>query len=508
VAALFPDAWVLEDEDKKYLMLHHGVDETKLLRNLLDGYNIPSPIEEHYAFPSADGKRPFRKQVLTSVSMTMNPKSFVLNGMGTGKTKAAIWAFHYLRNVGKAKRMLVVCPLSTTKFTWEREIMDTIPNLKVAVLTGTADRRRRLLATDADIYIVNHDGAKVIHNDLMRRKDINVMCFDEAAAYRNARADRSKMARQLTVGRDYVWALTGSPTPSAPTDAYGLAHLVNPATAPRSWVQFRADTMTKITDFIWKPKKGAADIVAQVLSPAVRYTLNEFVELPQVIHREIYVEMGPAQKKAYRQFNEEAVAFLQQGPVAAANAGVAYSKMLQSSCGWVYHNDGRIEELDNAKRMAMLIDIVEGNVDSVRPEAKVIIFSPYISALNGIGKELDKAKIRYANVSGKTPQGQRSEIFRQFQTGSELQVLNAHPECMSHGLTLTAADTIIWFGPTMKLETFEQANARITRIGQTKKQQIIKFISSKAEHDAYERLARKQDLQMNVLDIIANLTAE
>jgi SNF2 family DNA or RNA helicase len=509
LAQLCPHAQVLDVDGQKYLVLPHGIDETRLLRSIYDDYpSIPSPIEEHYSFPSADGKRPFRKQLLTSVSMVMNPKSFVLNGMGTGKTKAAIWSFHYLRNIGKGKRMLVVCPLSTTRFTWEREIMDTIPNLRVRVLTGTAERRRRLLAEDADIYIVNHDGAKVIHDDLMKRRDINVICFDEAAAYRNSRADRSKMARQLAQGRDYIWALTGSPTPSAPTDAFGLAHLVVPATAPRSFVRFREDTMLKITEFKWVPKKSAADTVAKVLSPAVRFTLDEIVELPQVVDREVYVEMSPAQKKAYHQFKEEALALLSQGPVEAANAGIAYNKMLQASCGWVYTNDGKVEHLDNTKRMSMLIDIVEGGVDSMRPEAKVIIFSPFISAVEGIEQALIKAKIKYANVSGRTPHGQRSEIFKQFQHGSELQVLNAHPECMSHGLTLTAADTIIWFGPTMKLETFEQANARITRIGQTKKQQIIKFISSQAEHQAYQRLAARQDLQMNVLDIIAGLTAE
>ena len=102
----------------------------------------------------------------------------------------------------------------------------------MAVLTGTAERRRKLLAEKHDIYIVNHDGLKVLFKELMLAPDIDVICFDEAAAYRNARADRSKMARRLANGRKYVWGMTGSPTPSAPTDAFGLAHLITPQTAP------------------------------------------------------------------------------------------------------------------------------------------------------------------------------------------------------------------------------------------------------------------------------------
>ena len=182
----------------------HGRDETIALRNM--EYPVPAPIVEHYDFPCADRKRPFGKQILTAASMTMNPFSYVLNGMGTGKTKACVWAFDYLQREGLANRMLVVAPLSTLDFTWGREVFNTLPHMKVVVLHGTAEKRRKLLAEPADIYIINHDGIKVLAKELLGRLDIDVICFDEAAAYRNARAERSKMARKLTKHRKYVWA--------------------------------------------------------------------------------------------------------------------------------------------------------------------------------------------------------------------------------------------------------------------------------------------------------------
>lgn len=507
LATLFPNAPDFEFEGQRLIQLPHGIDETKLLRNL--GYvELPSPIEEHYDFPSVDGKKAFGKQVKTAELMIMQPRCFVLNGMGTGKTKAAIWAFHYLQTIGRATRMLVTCPLSTMRFTWEREIFNTIPTLRVKILTGDAKRRHKLLAEEADVYIVNHDGEKVIHEALMRRPDIDVICFDEAAKYRNARADISKSARKLAEGRKFVWGMTGSPTPSGPTDAFGLAHLIVPHTAPKSFVRFREETMLKVTQWKWIAKRTAAETVAKLLSPAVRFTLDEIVELPPVIQREMQIEMGTRQLATYKMLKDHAAALLKEGSITAVNGGVVYSKLLQTSIGWVYGDDGKTYELDNHRRIDALLDIIDGTIDDLRPDAKVIVFSPFISAMEGIAESLAKAKIDFATVSGATSQGERAKIFQAFQNTDKIKVLNAHPECMSHGLTLTAADTIIWFGPTTKLETYEQANARITRIGQTRKQQIIRLVSSDAERLAYARLASKQDLQTNILDLIAELTGD
>lgn len=486
--------------------VHHGEEETRMLRNL--GLPVPSPIESHYAFPSADGKRPFQKQLLTSASMVMHPFSFVLNGMGTGKTKSCIWAFDWLKTNGLASKMLVVAPLSTLDFTWAREIFRTLPHLVVRVLTGEAKRRKKLLAEKGvDIYIVNHDGVKVLQKELMQRLDIDVICFDEASAYRNARAERSKIARKLTLRRKYVWGMTGSPTPRDPTDAFGLAHLITPGTAPRSWVQFRHETMVQVSQFRWVARKDAAETVAKVLQPAVRYSLDEFVELPAVIERTIEVPMGDKQKQVYDALRDHAAALLKEGTITAANGGVVFTKMLQASIGWVYGDiDRKIHELDNNARMKALMDIIDGTIDDLRPDAKVIIFSPFKSATAGIGDRLKLEGIEFATVTGDTPHGERSKIFAEFQGGERLRVLNAHPECMSHGLTLTAADTIIWFGPTTKLETFEQANARIRRVGQTRKQQIIKMVSTPAERMVYRRLADKSELQTNILDLLAEIT--
>ena len=496
---LFPHGVKIQWNGEDLYVVPHGHDETRMLRNL--GLEVPAPIVEHYDFPSADGLKPFGKQVLTAASMTMNNRSFVLNGMGTGKTKAAIWAFDYLQREGMVKRMLIVAPLSTLNFTWEREIFNTHPHKSVAVLTGSAARRKKLLAEKHDAYVINHDGLKVIEKELMMRSDIDCICFDEAAAYRNARAERSKIARRIACGRKYIWAMTGSPTPSAPTDAYGLAHLVNPDTAPRSFAQFRQDTMINVSQFRWVPRKDANETVANLLQPSVRFSLDEIVELPPLVEREIQVPMGKRQQEVYNAMRDHASVMLKEGTVTASNGGVVFSKLLQASIGWVYGDEDRkVFELDNQERLKTLIDVI------LSADRKVIVFSPFKSATAGIAELLKREDIDFATVTGDTPHGERSKIFQAFQHSEQYRVLNAHPECMSHGLTLTAADTIVWFGPVTKLETYEQANARITRVGQVHKQQVVKLVATPAERMLYRRLKDKHELQESILDMLAYLT--
>lgn len=495
VAALFPHAKAFMHEGANVLALPHGNDETRLLRNL--GLPVPAPIVEHYDWP---GVVPFAQQIKTAAGMTMNTRFYVLNALGTGKTRSALWAFDYLRKAGLVKRMLVVGPLSTLRFVWAREATRTIPGVKVEVLDGTRDRRLKRLAEKHDIYVINHDGLRIIEKELGMRPDIDVICFDEVAAFRNAQAERSKVALRVTRGRKFIWGMTGSPTPTSPTDAYGIAKLITPSTSPRSFTFFRAETMTQVSQFRWVPRHDASDVVSRYLQPSCRFTLEDTVELPNVIERPYDVSQGADQKRAYKAMHEHMIAQLAEGSLTAANGGVELSKLLQISAGYVYVDSGKTAKLDNHERLEALIDLIDA------APAKVIVFAAFIHAVNGIEGHLKKEGLDYARVTGDTPPGERDRIFREFQQTANIDVLVAHPQCMAHGLTLTAADTIIWFQPITSLEIFEQANARITRIGQTRKQQVFMLQGTEAERKVYARLRQKRDVQNSILDLIQDLT--
>lgn len=497
VHRLFPHAKPFQYEGANVVALPHRTQETRLLRNL--AIHAPAPIREHYPFTRY---KPFEVQIRTADLLTTQPRAYVLNEFGTGKTKSALWAYDYLRKDGEANKMLVVCPLSTINFTWSREAIDTLPGIRVSVLTGTKEKRLKRLGEDADIYIINHDGVGVIMRELIARTDIDVIVLDEAAAYRNYRAQRSKIMREVLKGRAWVWAMTGSPTPQSPTDAYGLAKLVTPHTAPSSFMWFRNETMTQLSQFRWMPRRDAHTIVAKYLQPSVRFALDDVVELPEVIEREIVVPMGPRQRVAYKQLEDDMAMRFTKGDVTAVNGGVLYTKLLQTSCGYVYLDNGKVETLDNQGRIDAVLDIIDAASN------KVIVFCSFLSAVAGMTEALRRESVDFRVVTGATPQGQRAETFNLFQRTESVRVLLAHPQCMSHGLTLTAADTIVWFSPTPNLEIFEQANARIRRVGQQHKQQILMLASTPAERVTYRHLRSKRDTQNSVLELLAEITSE
>jgi len=501
VLKLIPHAKPFIVDGQDLIAIPHGIEETKLLRNL--DLRVPAPIAEHYDYPGP--QRPFLVQKLTTAMMTMQGRMFVLNDMGTGKTRCAIWSFDFLKKRGLAKKMLVVCPISTMRFVWEREIKIICPSMKVAVLHGLKEKRLQALAEPWDIAIINHDGLAVMFAALMET-NFEVIVLDEAAVLRNHRSIRSRLARKLVRKAKWAWPMTGSPTPNAPTDAYGLAALVIPNRIPSSFLRFRDMTMINIDRFVWKPKPDAADTVARLLQPSTRYSLDDVVELPDLIERQLDVAQGPKQRAAYIKMKEKAALDLKEGRITAVNGGVVLMKLLQVSAGYVYTDDGQTVHLDNDERLEMLESIIDN------AKQKVIVFSPWIHSANGIADFLkQKAKsekgFTFSTVTGSTPMSQRSEIFNLFQRSAKYKVLNAHPTCMSHGLTLTAADTIVWFAPISSNETFEQANARIRRVGQSHKQQVLMLAGTVAERRTYQRLRQKQALQDSVLDILAEITA-
>jgi len=492
VKNLFPTAKEITFQGRSLVALPHTPTETFLLRQL--GYDAPPPILVNYDWPGP--QKPFDVQKKTCAMMTMNERAYVLNDMGTGKTRSALWSIDSLMKCGAIKKALIVAPLSTLHFTWGREIFTVLPHRRFAVLHGDKHKRKALLANpEIDIFLINHDGLKVIIEEITQRVDIDCLCIDELSVYRNGQSERTKTIRTLAARMKYVWGMTGSPIPNSPTDAWGLASVVTPHTIPRYFGRFREALMTRINQYKWTPKPDAVDQAFAVLQPAVRYTLDDVVELPECIERTIDVELGSKQAKVYRQLMEHCHAAVASKEITAANAGAVMSKLLQVSTGWVYSADKGVVPLDNDKRIEALMDIIADT------DKKLLVFVPFKHALEGISQSLTREGYEHAVVSGDTPATERAQIFNLFQNTEKYRVLAAHPQCLAHGITLTKATTIVWFAPVMDLEIFEQANRRIRRVGQKLKQQIIMLQSTPVERKIYNMLQRKQKVQSQLLEL-------
>jgi len=486
----WPKAMEMEVNGQPFGFVKHNLANTYVMRAL--DYDVPSPILTQYDWPGV--LKPFDVQKKTCAHLTLNPRSYVLNELGTGKTRAILWAWDYMRSIGAAK-LLVVAPLSTLNFVWAREILSTLPHRKYSVLYGTREQRLQRLDSDAEIFIINHDGFRTIHDEIKLRVDIGVLVLDELAVYRNGQASRTKLMRAYAKTVQIVWGMTGSPIPNSPTDAWAQASIVTPNRVPKYFGRFRDDLMLKVNQFKWVPKHDAVAKAFDALQPAVRYTLDDVVELPETISRFVDIEQGPTQTKVYKQMLEQCYALVQSQEITAANAGAAMMKLLQVSCGWVYDRERNVVELDNDLRVAAMVDEV------LASKRKVLVFVPFKHALAGIAKALTKEGIDHTTMSGSTPAGERAQTFNLFQNSDKYHVLAAHPQCLAHGVTLTTASTIIWFSPTMSLEIYEQANARIRRVGQKSKQLILHLQSTQVERKMYALLQRKQNVQDQLMEL-------
>ena len=488
--ALIPEAREVTIKGTPLMGLPHTTDVTRLARNV--GYIVPAPILSQYQWPLKPA--PFTTQKTTAALLTMNARAYVLSEMGTGKTRAALFACDHMFLRNEIKRVLVVAPLSTLSQVWDREIFQYFNHLSVSVVHGTRDARIKQLAKKAHFYVINHDGVGVVLDELKKMK-FDVVIVDEIGCFRNNRTDRWKNMAYIVNDAPYAWGMTGSPTPNEPTDAWGIAKLLTPSRCTKWKKEFQRKTMTQLTQFRWIPKADANDHVYAMLQPAVRYKRDDCLELPDVSYVTTHVPQSKTLKKVYDQLIKKLQVMFNEGQVTAANEGVLFMKLMQVACGWVYTANRGIVSLDNKKRVQEVVDIYE------QAAGKVIVFADFKHAACELHKRMLKKKINAVLVTGDTSKSNRDSIFGVFQNSKEKSMIVAHPKCMSHGLTLTAANTIIWFTPTTSPETYEQACARIQRPGQIRKSLIIHLTGSPIESKIYTRLRQKGRIQGALLDM-------
>ena len=461
----------------------------KLLNNL--GYDVIPPILRSYDW---NGLTPFKHQMGTAAMMTSNYRGYVLDGMGTGKTLSSLFAIDYLIKCGEVRKVLIVCPLSTMNCVWMAQAFQWMPHLRVSVLHGSRSKRLKLLDIDADLYVINHDGVAVIADELGKRSDIDFILIDELSSFRNAQTKRWKILKKLTDRVKYVHGLTGTPIVKAPTDAFGLAKMITPATITKYFRAFQNQVMRQVSTFTWVPRSDALDVVYEALQPATRATLQECSDIPDTIYEERAVDMTVEQKKAYKSMKDDYFALHNGEEISAVNGGVRMGKLLQIAAGVVYNETGGVTTLHNPDRFNAIRELIDGSV------SKAIVFVPYRHQLADMYQWL-KRYYTVEQVHGGVSSANRDRIFNEFKQSSNPKVIAAVPSCMAHGLNLEIADTVIWGSPVANLETYEQANARIQRAGQKKKTIVAHVYCSPAEEKVYKVLQTRGNMQKALLSM-------
>ena len=483
-----------QENDVTEVAVNWGLKEAQALRKL-GIKSAPSPIVRDYEWPGL--YKPMSHQKETASFLTLHQRGFCFNEQGTGKTASAIWAADYLLEQGVINRVLVICPLSIMQSAWQADLFKFAVHRSVNVAYGDRAKRKQIINGIAEFVIINYDGVGIVREEI-KNGGFDLIIVDEANAYKNSRTERFKTLKYIMSPTTWLWMMTGTPAAQSPLDAYGLAKACVPARAPTLYTMYRESVMYQLSRFKWIPKPNSEAVVHELLQPAIRFTKKECLDLPDVTHTSRFAPLSAQQLKYYKQLKKDFLIAAVGEEVSAVNAAANLNKLLQIACGAVYTDTKNVIEFDVSARLNVLQEVIEESAQ------KVLIFIPYTHAINLVKEFMDKNNITAEIINGSVNVNKRTDIFKRFQENTEPKVLLIQPQAAAHGVTLTAANIVIWYAPVTSSETYLQANARVHRQGQKNPVTVVHIEGSPVEAKLYEMLQNKLDYHAKIIDLYKN----
>jgi SNF2 family DNA or RNA helicase len=501
ITNLIPSSQVAQmDGDIATVIVEWELQEAQLLKSV-GVRNVPSTIHRDYDWPGFFA--PMSHQRDTAEFLTLHKRAFCFNEAGTGKTASAIWASDYLMTQGALKRALIVCPLSIMQAAWQRDLFNFAVHRSVGIAYGSREKRAEIINGPYQYVVVNFDGVAIVA-DTIAKAGFDLIIIDEANAYKTVGTKRWKAMNGLLTKDKWLWMMTGTPAAQSPFDAYGLAKLCVPERVPKFAGAFKEHVMCKITQFKWVPRHDHAKKVHHALQPAIRFEKKDCLDLPDVTYVDREVELTPQQKKYYELVRKEFLVEANDERITSANAAVNLMKLLQISAGAVYSESGAVLEFDASNRLSVVKEVID------EVSHKVLIFVPFTHAIDLLKAYLDSHHIPTEVINGSVSVPKRNEIFTRFQNkgNDDIKVLIIQPAAAAHGVTLTAANVVIWFAPVTSTEIYLQANARIDRQGQRNPMTVVHIQGSAVERKLYKMLQNRLDAHEKLVDLYRQALTE
>lgn len=493
------------------------------LRNcqVLRWYNYATPpiiTDKNFDWPIEPGRKPLPHQKIYANFQVMHPRCFNLGDPGTMKTLSSLWAASWLmqQHPRGTFRCLIICPLTIIETGWANAIFKNfLQRHSFEILHGTPEKRLSLLKKKVDFYLINFEGPGIgahtrkkfeldgFSKVLAGRDDIKLVIIDESRAYGDATSKRSRLARMIFGERPYQWQLCGSPTPQRPTDCYGMAKLSNNAFG-KSFTTFQSETELKVSNFRWVPQKDGYTKARRILTPAVRFALDEIWQGPEQTIQQVHIALSDEQKKLLADLKRDLIIQVKSGQlITTANEAAARLKLLQIAAGAVYDEHHKKHVIDCTPRLTEIKRIIDST------QRKVIIFANFTSVIDMLHRYLVDAwrkqhsPLKCGIINGAVSQKDRVHLLQTFGSDPDFKVMIADPTATAHGVNeFVAADTGIWNGPCDRSELWGQGNARLRRPGQTFPSTIFQLFSTPTEKEIFSRLENNTSMQGLMLDMV------
>ncbi len=425
------------------------------------------------------------------------PRVGLLLDMGLGKTVITLTAIEDLiYNRFEVEKVLVIAPLRVAEDTWSRESQkwDHLQHLRISKILGTPTQRRKALAQDADIYIINRENVVWLTNELSsvgNAWDFDMVVIDELSSFKSSKAQRFRALKKYITRSKRVVGLTGTPAPNGLIDLWSQIYLLDGGERLGKTVTgyreryFLPDKRNQTTIFSYKPKEESEKAIYDKISDiCVSMSAEDWLDMPERIDNVQHVQLSAAELKLYEEFEKEQYLEFMQGKVTATSAAALTNKLLQFSNGAMYLDDGNYKVTSDKKldALAEIVDTSQGQ--------PILCFYSYRHDCERILKKFKNAK--------KLESAADIEAWN----NGDIPLLLAHPAGAGHGLNLQAGGNIIvWFGLTWSLELYQQANARLYRQGQ-QNTVIIHHLITDGTVDArvLDSLQGKRDVQDELLE--------
>ena len=438
--------------------------------------------------------------------------------MGTGKSKVLLDNAAILYDKGDINALLLIAPKGVYKNWYDSEIPTHLPDHVDTniVLWKTSDKSKKqqlLLNTlfkpgsHLNILIMNVEsfssgnGSDIAYKFLASHPK-SMVAIDEATTIKTPTSNRTKNILSLSKHCKYRRILTGSPVTKSPLDLYSQCQFLDPwLLDQQSYYTFKArySICKKIQVNgrqveIVVGYRNLGELSEKIKSFSKRILKEDCLDLPEKSYVKHYVELTKEQQKVYQQMKKEAIAFLDGKMQSSATVMTQLMRLHQITCGHFTSDDGTIKDLP-CQRLNELMDILE------KIEGKTIIWSHYTHDVKRIIKEIKRV---YGDDSvvdyyGQTDTDSRSKNIKKFQTDDKCRFFVGTTHTGGYGITLTAGSNMIYFSNGYDLEKRQQSEARIDRIGQTKK---MTYIDIMTQDTVDERIVKALRNKVNIANTI------
>jgi SNF2 family DNA or RNA helicase len=453
--------------------------------------------------------KPYEHQ-LTALEKSWNKETYAyFMEMGTGKTKVLIDNLAMLYDKGKVDGALIVAPKGVIKTWYEQELPTHLPNHieNVTVLWQsniTKKQQEKLeslfeIETALHILIMNVEAFSTDKGVKFASKFLNshkvLMAIDESTTIKTPTAKRTKNIVSLGRSAKYRRIMTGSPVTKNPLDLYTQCEfldtwLLNFASyyafrnryAEMKTLHMHGRQIQVVSGF-----KNLSELSDKLHGFSYRVLKEDCLDLPEKIYMKRQIKLTKEQQKVYDQMKKEALAFFNGKRVTTVSALTQLMRLHQITCGHFTSDDGSTQVIKN-NRINELMDVLD------EIEGKAIIWAHYQHDIANIIKEVEKVHGPGSIVDyyGLTPQENRQDNIRKFQNGSECRFLVGTPQTGGYGITLTKANTVIYYSNGYDLEKRLQSEDRAHRIGQKKSVTYVDLICEETVDEKIVKALRKK----------------